>query len=524
MSRAARHNLLTFFLLTLTVVLFWYPGCSTGYYGDIDYSSGGTFKVKVSVPAHISTDSRVIPEGTTSLRVRIDSSETSYSSTTPIPLTGAVVSAEIPNVPVGLHVATFEAVNASNTVLAQRKHGFYMPPGATVNAGTIDLGVAIQSNGLVTPQIISIQQGATLYIENWDTGSDRVVELSSSSSPATELYTTGTINRVTALGQPVSPKSYNYDSILFNTIGDFYFMTGHGGNNSSTYRVNVGPANTVSGRVVYEQEISGLTVVSPVIGAKVTVGGLTVLTNRYGYYTVQRVIQLNNQELTVEAPGFAPYNDTINITQNVTELDDIVLSQFVNVVAGESYCLALDSSGFVWSWGLNSDGVLGDGTTVAKSTPVQVKVDSTLGGGNLSGIIDIASNSYFSMALKSDGTVWTWGYNSYGELGNGITGHKNAAVKVVKPADEVGYPDDYLIGIIKIAAGRHHGMALDTQGRVWTWGRNSNGQLGYGVISGSSTARRTPIQAGHTSFTDGIVDIAAGRLNGFAIDSSGVTQ
>jgi alpha-tubulin suppressor-like RCC1 family protein len=90
------------------------------------------------------------------------------------------------------------------------------------------------------------------------------------------------------------------------------------------------------------------------------------------------------------------------------------------------HSVTLKSDGTVWTWGYNYSGILGDGTTINRSTPVQV-----LG---LSEIVAIAAGNGCSVALKSDGTVWTWGVNDYGQLGDGTTVSKNSPVWVLPPA------------------------------------------------------------------------------------------
>ena len=83
------------------------------------------------------------------------------------------------------------------------------------------------------------------------------------------------------------------------------------------------------------------------------------------------------------------------------------------VVAGSYHTLALRQDGTVWAWGQNSYGQLGDGTSMQRTNPVRVP--------GLSGVVALAAGQYHSLAVKSDGTVWAWGYNLNGQLGDGTT-------------------------------------------------------------------------------------------------------
>ena len=90
--------------------------------------------------------------------------------------------------------------------------------------------------------------------------------------------------------------------------------------------------------------------------------------------------------------------------------------------AADVHSLALKSDGTVWAWGYNNYGQLGDGTTTDRHTPVSVS--------GLTGVTAIAGGYGHSLALKSDGTVWAWGYNSYGQLGDGTTTDRHTPVDV----------------------------------------------------------------------------------------------
>jgi alpha-tubulin suppressor-like RCC1 family protein len=174
-------------------------------------------------------------------------------------------------------------------------------------------------------------------------------------------------------------------------------------------------------------------------------------------------------------------------------LQESNLSGVKAIDAGLDHSLALMEDGTVRAWGSNGFGKLGDGTSgTDRHTPVQVK--------NLSGVQAIAAGSVHSQALKTDGTVWAWGWDSEGQLGNETTTQSNIPV-----------PVSGLSGVKAIAAGYYHGLALKTDGTVWAWGRNDDGQMGDGT---SGTDRHTPVQVKNLG---GVQAIAAGGWHNLAI-------
>jgi alpha-tubulin suppressor-like RCC1 family protein len=145
------------------------------------------------------------------------------------------------------------------------------------------------------------------------------------------------------------------------------------------------------------------------------------------------------------------------------------LSGVQAVAGGIFHSLALKNDGTVWAWGYNSFGQLGNSTTIDSNTPVQVS--------NLSGVQAVADCGYHSLALKNDGTVWAWGHNGRGQLGGGATTIiSNTPVQVSNLSD-----------IKAIGAGAFHSLALKNDGTVWAWGENGGGELGNGTNTDSNT-------------------------------------
>jgi alpha-tubulin suppressor-like RCC1 family protein len=171
----------------------------------------------------------------------------------------------------------------------------------------------------------------------------------------------------------------------------------------------------------------------------------------------------------------------------------------IAIAGGDAHSLALKNDGSVWSWGDNLGGQLGNGTSILKSNvPVQVS--------SLTGVIAIAAGAYHSLALKNDGTVWAWGDNGFGQLGNGTNIVKsNVPVQVSS-----------LTGVIAIAAGAYHSLALKNDGTVWAWGYNNYGQLGNGSNIFYSNV---PVQV--SSLTGVIAVAAMGSSHSLALKNDG---
>ncbi|MDQ4109016.1 MAG: hypothetical protein M3138_09465, partial [Actinomycetota bacterium] len=138
------------------------------------------------------------------------------------------------------------------------------------------------------------------------------------------------------------------------------------------------------------------------------------------------------------------------------------------------------SDGKVRCWGRNLNGQLGDTTTMDRNAPVTVQadVDPSSTSENLvdlTGASDVVTGGFHSCALTS-GTVWCWGFNGSGQLGDNTTSQRNWAVHVQKDTDQD--VDDPLVGVVALTAGDQHTCALIKDGSISCWGENGSGQLG----------------------------------------------
>ena len=178
------------------------------------------------------------------------------------------------------------------------------------------------------------------------------------------------------------------------------------------------------------------------------------------------------------------------------------------VAAGGRYTIALRYDGTVWAWGYNKNGELGQGDTTNVYSPVQVK--SADGNSYLTDIIEIAAGSNHNLALDKDGTVWAWGYNGYGQLGNNTATNSSLPVKVTGLTDAVS-----------IAAGYYNSFAVRKDGSVWSWGHNAYGSLGNGNTSNQYIPRRVLGGASGSQYLTDIVEVKAATYHTLALKANG---
>ena len=190
----------------------------------------------------------------------------------------------------------------------------------------------------------------------------------------------------------------------------------------------------------------------------------------------------------------------------------------VSAIAGAAshgHTIALKSDGTVWAWGFNQYGQLGNGaTTYSQTTPVQVS--------GLTDINSIEAGLWYTVSLKGDGTVWAWGYNNYGQLGDGASGNNRTTPVQVCDSGGIAPCSTFLSGVIAVDGGGIHLIALKSDATVWTWGSNVQGQLGASVSETCSIffkpCSTTPIQVNGLT---GVSAIAGGRSHTLALNSDG---
>lgn len=163
--------------------------------------------------------------------------------------------------------------------------------------------------------------------------------------------------------------------------------------------------------------------------------------------------------------GIIDYNGQSTPIQIGTATD------WAKIIVGYSNSYALKNDGTLWSWGGNDFGSVGNGQTADQITPVQIGTSTW----------KEISAVYHVLAIRSDGTLWSWGRNLYGELGN-----NNPGVNQFTPI-QIGTGNDW----IHCAAGFYHSLALKDNGTLWSWGDNQHGALGKGNFVNTATPSQT---------------------------------
>ena len=208
----------------------------------------------------------------------------------------------------------------------------------------------------------------------------------------------------------------------------------------------------------------------------------------------ETVLSLQSTQFVYGTGGAPDITQTADVTYYTTILPPAICG-YTQVSGGYQSSYALRSNGTVWAWGSNFGGQLGNGTYDDSNIPVQVS--------GLTSVTSVAGGDDHALAIRNDGTVWAWGLNTKGQLGDGTNTTSNVPVQV-----------SGLTNIIAIAGGVEHSLAIRNDGTVWAWGSNQYGQLGNGTYDDSNV----PVQI--TSLSN-ITAISAGDLFSMARRNDG---
>jgi len=163
------------------------------------------------------------------------------------------------------------------------------------------------------------------------------------------------------------------------------------------------------------------------------------------------------------------------------------------ISAGGNHTLAIKTDGSLWAWGNNRRGQLGDGTTTNRTTPIRIGTDTNWA--------TVSTGGSHTVAMRTDGTLWAWGWNEHGQLGDGTTTDRHNPVR---------------IGTVwgSVSAGSAHTVAISSDGSLWAWGINNQGQLG----DGSTTNRNRPARIGTAT---NWINVSAGDVHTVGIRRDG---
>lgn len=199
--------------------------------------------------------------------------------------------------------------------------------------------------------------------------------------------------------------------------------------------------------------------------------------------------------------SFPPNTGTFSNTQPFNSNNEVTLSTIKTAITataiagGGEHTIALKSNGTLWTWGDNNFYQLGLGNRTGRRSPIQVGTDTNWQA--------IAAGLHHSLALKDNGTLWAWGFNNFGQLGVGDILSRSSPV-------QVGTGSNWQA----IIAGLHHTMALKKDGTLWAWGFNEYGQLGLGDTNDRDLPVRVGAANNWTAITTGYDHTIALKDNG----------
>jgi alpha-tubulin suppressor-like RCC1 family protein len=392
----------------------------------------------------------------------------------------------------------FESATISYTMTVP-----YEVTGLRITPTVADATATVKVN---TVSVISGSQSATIAL---NLGSNTITTVVTAQNATTKTYT------LTVTRQPLVT-TYNSAADVPVTVSALT-VTG----NSASLGLNFAPASGTSLTVVNN---TGL---GPIVGTfsnlaqgqviALTYGGVIYqfVANYYGGTGNDLILQWANTRLLgwgSNSNGQLGNNGVVDSSlPTQVNRTGVLAGKVVTALAtGANHSLALCSDGTLAAWGYNGYGQLGNGSTTDSLIPVTVSTAGTLSGKT---VVAIAAGQFHSLALCSDGTLAAWGYNFYGQLGNGLTSQSLTPVAVSKTGVLSGK------NLTAVATGAYHSFALCSDGTLAAWGYNGNGELGNGG-TGYSVLPVTVDSSGVLA-NKMINAVFAGSFHNFALCSDG---
>jgi len=181
------------------------------------------------------------------------------------------------------------------------------------------------------------------------------------------------------------------------------------------------------------------------------------------------------------------------------------VTTWANISAGSGFVLATRTNGTLWAWGSNTNGWLGDNSTITRNAPVQI--------GTATNWANVSSGEFHSTATRTDGTLWAWGGNFDGQLGDGTNTQRNTPQQITIPASS---------GWVNIASGESHTVAIRSDGMLWVWGNNNQGQLGVGSTVGSNIPQILPSTVSSVTVSPSSATVQRGLTQQFTASVQGM--
>ena len=188
-----------------------------------------------------------------------------------------------------------------------------------------------------------------------------------------------------------------------------------------------------------------------------------------------------------------------------------IMEDVIAISAGSHHALAVQSDGSLWAWGDNRFGQLGDGTTSNHPSPISHYNPLFI----MSDVVAVSAGAHHSMAIRSDGSLWTWGANDQGQVGDGTLTRRDGDTWEVIENNERLTPTWIMDDVISISAGHSFSMAIRSDGSLWAWGTNWEGQLGVGAITGDAFILSP------TKIMDDVISVSTGLSHTLAIRGDG---